>query len=212
MSVSVAVSYFTFAPSPRAMSSEPSQMKFLESSRWVLSYVYSKQPIFGLTQKWFRELSFSRLECGLHDRLYIYPRCGIFYFPLAYAPDRSEQWICVSSERHRQCGVNKRAQVSKRRSTEQPRPTRDTQSLMSRARFITKYNMPGPGIEPRTTACQADLLTTALPRLWVSDAFDVFIQNWQTFTYDETNLSLSLPLIPFVRGEVLPQLLHRLIW
>ena len=26
-------------------------------------YVYSKQPIFGLTQEWFRELSFSRLEC-----------------------------------------------------------------------------------------------------------------------------------------------------
>ena len=38
----------------------------------------------------FRELSFSRLECGVHDRLqYIYPLsqapglwlCGIFYFP-----------------------------------------------------------------------------------------------------------------------------------
>ena len=34
-----------------------------------LSYVYSKQPIFGLTQEWFRELSFSRLECGVHDKL-----------------------------------------------------------------------------------------------------------------------------------------------
>ena len=32
----------------------------------VLSYVYSKQPILGLTQEWFRELSFSRLECGVH--------------------------------------------------------------------------------------------------------------------------------------------------
>ena len=32
----------------------------------VLSYhVYSKQPIFGLTQEWFRELSFFRLECGV---------------------------------------------------------------------------------------------------------------------------------------------------
>ena len=29
----------------------------------------------------FRELSFSRLECGVHDRLHIYPLCGIFYFP-----------------------------------------------------------------------------------------------------------------------------------
>ena len=28
----------------------------------VLSYVYSKQSILGLTQEWFRELSFSRLE------------------------------------------------------------------------------------------------------------------------------------------------------
>ena len=37
----------------------------------VLSYVYSKQPIFGLTQEWFRELSFSRLECGVHDMLHI---------------------------------------------------------------------------------------------------------------------------------------------
>ena len=25
--------------------------------------------------------SFSRLECGIHDRLHIYPLCGIFYFP-----------------------------------------------------------------------------------------------------------------------------------
>ena len=29
----------------------------------------------------FRELSFSRLECGVHDKLHIYPLCGIFYFP-----------------------------------------------------------------------------------------------------------------------------------
>ena len=37
----------------------------------VLSYVYYKQPIFGLTQEWLRELSFSRLECGVHDKLHI---------------------------------------------------------------------------------------------------------------------------------------------
>ena len=33
-----------------------------------ISYVYSKQPIFGLAQEWFRELSFSRLECGVHAK------------------------------------------------------------------------------------------------------------------------------------------------
>ena len=45
---------------------------------WIRAcYVYSKQPIFGLTQEWLRELSFSRLECGVHDRLHIYPLCGI---------------------------------------------------------------------------------------------------------------------------------------
>ena len=54
---------------------------FARSYALVLSYVYdSKHPIFGLTQEWFRELSFSRLECGVHDRLHIYPLCGIFYF------------------------------------------------------------------------------------------------------------------------------------
>ena len=37
----------------------------------VLSYVHSKQPIFGQTQEWLRELSFSRLECGVHDKLHI---------------------------------------------------------------------------------------------------------------------------------------------
>ena len=38
---------------------------------YLLSYVYSKQPIFWQTQEWFRALSFSRLECGVHDRLHI---------------------------------------------------------------------------------------------------------------------------------------------
>ena len=41
----------------------------------VLSYKISK------TLEWFRELSFSRLECGVHNRLHIYPLSGIFYFP-----------------------------------------------------------------------------------------------------------------------------------
>ena len=32
-------------------------------------------------REWFRSLSFSRLEFGVHDRLHIYPLCGIFDFP-----------------------------------------------------------------------------------------------------------------------------------
>ncbi len=39
-------------------------------------YIYSKQPILGLPQECFRELSFSRLECGVHVRLNIYPCVG----------------------------------------------------------------------------------------------------------------------------------------
>ena len=38
-------------------------------------------PVWANTGVVFRELSFSRLECGVHDRLHIYPLCGIFYFP-----------------------------------------------------------------------------------------------------------------------------------
>ena len=49
-------------------------------TRLVLSYIL-KQPILGLTQEWFRELAFSRPECGVHDRIDIYPLCGNFYFP-----------------------------------------------------------------------------------------------------------------------------------
>ena len=76
--------------------------EYVTAERWtqntadlVLSYfyiVYYKQPIFGLTQEWFRELSFSGLECGVHDRLHSYPLCGIFRIDTAFS---------VSSERHR---------------------------------------------------------------------------------------------------------------
>ena len=41
---------------------------FCFCSSIVLSYVYSKQPILGLTQEWFRE---TRLEYGVHDRFHI---------------------------------------------------------------------------------------------------------------------------------------------
>ena len=82
------------------------QVKRLSS---YLSYnkIYSKQPIFGLTQEWFRELSISRLECGVQDRLHIHPLCGIFHVP----------W-----HRHQ-------IEVS-------PPKDRDTQSLMYRTRFL----------------------------------------------------------------------------
>ena len=36
----------------------------------VLGYVCSEQPVFGNTGV-VRELSFSRLECGVHDKLHI---------------------------------------------------------------------------------------------------------------------------------------------
>ena len=64
----------------------------------------------------FRELSFSMLECGVHDRLdhlHIYPLCGIFYFP----------W-----HRHQIEGTNGVYCLI--------RKTRDSQSLMQRARFL----------------------------------------------------------------------------
>ena len=43
--------------------------------------IYAKQPILELTQERFRELFFSRLECGAHDRLDIYPNVGSFTSP-----------------------------------------------------------------------------------------------------------------------------------
>ena len=57
-----------------SMSSDATKRESLCSQRYcvvMLSYVYSKQLIFGLTQEWFRELSFSRLDCGVHDKLRI---------------------------------------------------------------------------------------------------------------------------------------------
>ena len=40
---------------------------------------------------------------------------------------------------------------------------RDTQSQLSRARFLhQKFNMPGPGIEPSSLAWQANVLTITL--------------------------------------------------
>ena len=57
----------------------------------VLSYVHSKQPIPGLTQEWFRELSFSTLECGVHDKLHI---SSAEWWDLLL-PDRRDQRLLV---------------------------------------------------------------------------------------------------------------------
>ena len=57
------------------------------------------------------------------------------------------------------------------------------------ARFFTKYNMPGPRIEPRTTASQADVLTTTLPRL---SSWDILLQTIVSFS------SESIPPMLFV--------------
>ena len=81
-------------------------------SSLVLSYVHSKQPVLGLTQEWFRELSFSKLECGVHDKgTLCLPTVWDLLLPLTYTPDR--EGTNGSSERHR-----------------------DKQSLMLRARFL----------------------------------------------------------------------------
>ena len=49
---------------------------------WCFYHKMHDSVMFGhLAAGLFRELSFSRLECGVHDRLHIYPLCGVFYFP-----------------------------------------------------------------------------------------------------------------------------------
>ena len=61
----------------------------------------------------FRELSFSRLECGVHDRLHIYPLCGIFDFPWHRHQIQviKTTAFSVSSERHRDSHSNVESQV-----------------------------------------------------------------------------------------------------
>ena len=95
----------------------------------VLSYVYSKQPIFGLTQEWLRELSFYRLECGVHDRLYIYHLCGIFYFPWhRHQIEGTNGFYCLIRKTQRYTVSNVESQI------------------------FTPNNVPGPGIEPLSAA------------------------------------------------------------
>ena len=50
----------------------------------ILLIIHSKQPILGLTQEWLISV------LGVHDRLHIYPRSGIFYIPW-HRPDVRDQ-------------------------------------------------------------------------------------------------------------------------
>ena len=77
----------------------------------------------------------STLEC-VHDRLHIYPPCEMFYFPWHRHQIEGTNGFSVSSERHIY-----------------------TQSLMLRGSVLRLiFNMPGPGMEPRSPACQTGVL------------------------------------------------------
>ena len=97
-------------------------------------------------------------------------RCGIFYFhwqrhPI---PDTRDQRLILFHPKDTGSVGYKLAQVSKWHSNHWATwcPARDAQSIMLSAKIVhLKYNMSGPGIEPRTTACQVGVLTTTLPRL-----------------------------------------------
>ena len=78
---------------------------------------------------WFRELSYSRLECGVHDWLHIYPMLGLGYFTFLGIDSRQKGTTAYSDSSERERKVNEFAAL-------QTRPTRDTQSLMLRARFL----------------------------------------------------------------------------
>ena len=59
-----------------------------------------------------RELSFSRLECGVHDRLHIYPLCGIFYFPWhRHQIERTNGFYCLIRKTERFTIFNVESQV-----------------------------------------------------------------------------------------------------
>ena len=69
-----------------------------------------------IAQEWFREVSFSRLQRGVHDRLHMYPCVGLFSSHRIDTIQKGPTAYSVLSERHRQRGVNELIQISKRRS------------------------------------------------------------------------------------------------
>ena len=88
----------------------------------------------------FRELSFSRLECGVTTGPV--QTGGIFYFPWhRHQIEVTDGFQCLIRKTQRYTISNVESQV------------------------FTPNNVPGPGSESRSAACQADVLTTTLPRL-----------------------------------------------
>ena len=104
--------------------------------------------LLGLIQKWFRELSLSRLECGVHDKLRISSAdWWDILLPLTYIPDRRDQQLsCILRKTQRYTISNV-----------------ETQVFTSNITCLVRA-----GIEPWTTACLADgLTTTTAPLLWL---------------------------------------------
>ena len=56
-------------------------------------------------------MSFSRLECGVHDRLHIYPLCGIFYFPCRHQIEGTNGFYCLIRKTERFTISNVESQV-----------------------------------------------------------------------------------------------------
>ena len=92
---------------------------------------------------------------GVHNRLHIYPLCGIFYFPWhRHQIEGTNSFYCLIRKTERFTISNVESQV-----------------------FTPKINMPGPGIEPRSPACQAGMLTSALPSTWTVKYINATVPN-----------------------------------
>ena len=81
------------------------------------------------------------MDRGVHDRLHIYPLCGIFYFPWHRHPIEGINGVYSlirKTQRYTICNVE--------------------------SQVFTPNNAPGPGIETRPAVYQADVLTTTVPR------------------------------------------------
>ena len=111
--------------------------------RALFLVIYSKRLIFGLTQEWFRELSFSRLEGGVHDMIHVHPRYGILYFPChRHQIEGTDGVLCLIRKAQRY-----------------------TISHVDSQGVTPKIQHTRSGIEPTSPASQAGVLTTTLPRL-----------------------------------------------
>ena len=75
--------------------------------------------ISSLAQEWFRELSFSRLECRIHDKLHISSAdWWDLLLPLAYTPDRRDRRLLLS--RPKDTGKARQTELPKFRSEIMP--------------------------------------------------------------------------------------------